>query len=153
MIKATVKNVAISLIILSMVIVVLVAVDISAELTVAKPTTKLRVSVVDINGSYVYNAKVTVCGQTFYTDNKGLSPVMELTDIGNSYDGTVTSWHTANVVVTKDGYVPTVVLNAVITDSEMRQLTVRVYPTDSSQLPCVCYVETPPQQYLDSLIK
>lgn len=150
--KTTLKNVAIVVVVLSMVLVVLTAIDKASDVDVSANTTAIKVTVVDLNNLPVHNAQVTVDGQTFFCDNNGNSPVIDLANPTNSYDKTLTAWHTQTVIIKKDGYVPTVVLNCVIFDKETRKLTVKIYPADQSTLPYVCYVETPPADYLNQLI-
>ena len=104
--------------------------------------TYLRVTVTDLNGNPVHNARVTVAGQTFNTDNKGLSPAIELNGLTNCYDPSVTDWKTATVTVSGEGYVTAVNFNCVIYDGQTRKLAVRLYKTDDSDLPYTTYVES-----------
>ena len=39
----------------------------------------------------------------------------------------------------------------IVFDKQTRKLTVKIYPIDQSNLPYVCYVETPPAEYLNQL--
>lgn len=135
-----------------MVMVVLTAIDKANDVGVSTSKTAIKVTVVDLDNNPVHNAVVTVCGNTFFCDNNGNSPVIEIDAPTNCYDQNITAWHTQTVVVTKDGYVPTVVLNCVVFDKETRKLTVKIYPLDESKLPYVCYVETPPADYINQLI-
>ena len=150
--KATLKNVAIVVAILMMVVVVLTAIDKASDIGVSASKTAIKVTVVDLDNNPVHNAVVTVDGKTFFCDNNGNSPLIELDNLTNCYDKNLTTWHTQTVVVTKDGFVPTVVLNCVVFDKETRKLTVKIYPNDQSNLPYVCYVETPPGDYLEGLV-
>lgn len=150
--KTTLKNVAIVVVVLSMVLVVLTAIDKASDVGVSASKTAIKVTVVDLNNNPVHNAQVTIDGQTFFCDNNGNSPVIDVETLVNCYDKTITAWHTQTVVIKKDGYVPTVVLNCVLFDKETRKLTVKIYPSDQSTLPYVCYVETPPADYLNQLI-
>lgn len=150
--KATLKGVAIALSILAMVIVILSAVDKANDLTVSATDTTIKIAVVDLNDEPVHNAKITLCGQSFYTDNKGLSPLIELTQYTNCYDSSIMEWGTVTVVIEKDGYSPTFVFNCVVYSGQTRKLTVKVYPQDSSELPYVSYVESPPDDYVKSLL-
>ena len=150
--KATIKNVAVALAILAAVMGTLVAVDASSEVAVAVTNTFVKVAVVDLDGAPVHNAKVTVGGASFYTDNKGLSPSIELAKLSNSYDVSITEWGTVTVMVEKDGYAPTFVFNCVVYNGQARKLTVKVYPQDGSELPYVSYVETPPEDYIKGLL-
>lgn len=151
--KATLKNTAVFLVILSMVMVVLVAVDTASEMTANTVQASIRVTVVDLEGNVVHNAKIKVQGQTFYTDNNGLSPSVQLSSLTNSYDGNITNWYTVNVVVEKEGFVPAVLFNCVVYSGSTRKLTVRLYASDSSDLPFVSYVESPPDDFVQQLIK
>ncbi len=72
-----------------MVMVVLVAVDKANGITVAANNTHIKITVVDLNNNPVHNAKVTVSGKSFYTDNNGYSPSIELQDLLNSYDADI----------------------------------------------------------------
>lgn len=150
--KTTLKNVAIVVVVLSMVMVVLTAIDKASDVGVSATKTAIKVTVVDLNNNPVHNAQVTIDGQTFFCDNNGNSPVIDVANLTNCYDITITAWYTQTVVIKKDGYVPTVVLNCVLFDKETRKLTVKIYPADQSTLPYVCYVETPPTDYLNQLI-
>lgn len=150
--KATLKNVAIAVAILMMVVVVLTAIDKASDIGVSASKTAIKVTVVDLDNNPVHNAVVNVDGKTFFCDNNGNSPLIELDSLTNCYDKNLTAWHTQTVVVTKDGFVPTVVLNCVVFDKETRKLTVKIYPNDQSNLPYVCYVETPPADYLEGLV-
>lgn len=134
-----------------MVLVVLAAIDKANDIGVSASKTAIRVTVVDLDNKPVHNAVVTINGNTFYCDNNGNSPTIEMTTLSNCYDANISSWHTQTVVITKEGYVPTIVLNCVVFDKQTRKLTVKIYPIDQSNLPYVCYVETPPDEYLNQL--
>lgn len=150
--KATLKNVAAALCLLAMVIVVLTAIDRSVNTAVAIADTSIRVAVVDLNGATVHNAKVTVANGSFYTDDKGFSPSIEIEKLTNCYDGALTEWGTVTVIVEKDGYAPAIVLNCVCYKGQTRKLTVKIYPADGSELPYVTYVESPPDEYIKTLL-
>jgi len=150
--KTTLKNVAIAIALLAMVVVVLSAIDKASDIGVSASKTAIKVTVVDLDNNPVHNAVVTIGEKAFFCDNNGNSPVIELDTLTNCYDKDVTSWHTQTVIVTKDGFVPTVVLNCVVFDKETRKLTVKIYPMDQSNLPYVCYVETPPADFLEGLV-
>ena len=150
--KATFKNVAFALTVLAMVIVVLTAVDTASSIDVNNADTFLRVTVVDLDDKPVHNAEISLCGAVFFTDNKGLSPNIQLPKETNFYNTEITQWHTVNVVIKKDGYVPAVVLNCVVYDNQTRRLTVKLYQSDGSNLPYVCYVESPPSDFLQEMI-
>lgn len=115
--------------------------------------TYIKVTAVDLDGNPVHNAQVTVNGNTFNTDNKGLSPAMELSSLTNCYDDAIAEWKTVTVVVKRDGYVPALVFNCVVYVGQTRKLTVKLYPVDGSNLPYVSYVESPPDEYIQGLIK
>ena len=83
--KATLKSVAAALTVLALVLSVLTVLDRSAISASAK-STNIRVTVVGLDNLPVHNARVTVAGKTFYTDNKGVSPVIELDALTNCYD-------------------------------------------------------------------
>ena len=150
--KATLKGVAIALSILAMVIVILSAVDVASNVTVSATDTYVKVAVVDLNDNPVHNAKVTICAQSFFTDNKGLSPSIQLAEYTNCYDSAITDWGTVTVIIEKEGYTPTFVFNCVVYNGQTRKLTVKVYPQDASELPYVSYVESPPDDYVKSLL-
>ena len=150
--KATFKNVAVALLILAAVMGTLIAVDASSQTAMAVTNTFVKVAVVDLDGAPVHNAKVTVGQVSFYTDDKGLSPSIELATLTNSYDASITDWGTVTVVVEKDGYAPTFVFNCVVYNGQTRKLTVKIYSQDGSELPYVSYVETPPEDYLQKLL-
>ena len=150
--KATLKGVAIALSILAMVIVILSAVDAANDVTVSATDTYVKIAVVDLNDEPVHNAGITIGAQNFFTDNKGLSPSIELSQYTNCYDSKITEWGTVTVIIEKDGYTPTFVFNCVVYAGQTRKLTVKVYPKDASELPYVSYVESPPDDYIQSLI-
>lgn len=150
--KTTLKNVAIAVSILMMVVVVLTAIDKASDIGVSASKTAIKVTVVDLDNNPVHNAVVKIGSKTFFCDNNGNSPVIELDTLANCYDKNITTWHTQTVIVTKDGFVPTVVLNCVVFNKETRKLTVKIYPMDQSNLPYVCYVETPPADFLEGLV-
>lgn len=150
--KATLKSVAVALSILAMVIVVLFAVDSAYNVSVSATDTYIKIAVVDLDNMPVHNAKVTIGKQSFYTDNKGLSPSIEIADFTNSYDSAIVEWGTVTVMIQKDGYAPTFVFNCVVYNGQTRNLTVKIYQNDASELPYVSYVETPPDDYIQSLI-
>ena len=150
--RATFKSVAVALAVLFVVVGVLAAVDASSNVAVAVANTYIRIAVVDLDGAPVHNAKVTVGEAGFYTDNKGMSPSIELATISNSYDATITEWGTVTVKVEKDGFVPTFVFNCVVYNGQTRKLTVKIYTEDGSELPYVSYVESPPDGYVQNLL-
>lgn len=150
--KTTFKNVAVALAVLAVVIVLLTAIDGGITEQAASIKTYLKVTVVDLDGTPVHNAQVTVLGNTFNTDNKGLSPAMELDNPANCYDDSITEWRTVTVAVQKDGYAPAVVFNCVVYAGQTRKLTVKLYDADGSDLPYVTYVESPPDEYVKQLL-
>lgn len=150
--KATLKGVAIALSILAMVIVILSAVDKANDVTVSTTDTYLKIVVVDLNDTPVHNAKITIGELSFYTDNKGMSPTIQLPSFINCYDSAITEWGTVTVVIQKDGYAPTFVFNCVVYNGQTRKLTVKVYQQDASELPYVSYVESPPDDYVKGLL-
>ena len=150
--RATFKSVAVALAILAVVVGVFMAVDASSKAAVAVVNTYIKIAVVDLDGAPVHNAKVTVGEVSFYTDNKGLSPSIELVTLCNSYDATITEWGTVTVKVEKDGFVPTFVFNCVVFNEQTRKLTVKIYPQDASELPYVTYVESPPDGYIQGIL-
>lgn len=132
--------------------VVLAVVDTYSDTSVSTAETHVKVTVVDLNGAPIHNAQISIDGQSFYTDNKGLSPAIDIDNLSNCYDSAITVWGTVTVVVQKDGYTPAFVLNCVVYSGQTRKLTVKIYPLDSSDLPYVSYVESPPDDYLKSLL-
>lgn len=153
MFKATLKSVAVALSVLAAIILILTAVDGAQNMTASAKNTFVKVAVVDLDGNPVHNAEVTVEEQTFFTDNNGLSPSIELKTLSNSYDPSVAEWGTVTVTVVGKGYIPTFVFNCVVFRNQTRQLTVRIYPEDASELPYVTYVESPPNDYLQHLLQ
>lgn len=150
--KATFKSVAVALSILAVVVIVLMAVDANSATDVLSKKTYIRVTVVDLNNAPVHNARVTIGEQSFNTDNKGLSPNIELSGLTNCYDGDIAEWKTVTVAVQKDGYAPAVTFNCVVYVNQTRKLTVKLYPADGSDLPYVTYVESPPDDYVKEII-
>lgn len=130
---------------------ILTAVDGAQNVNALPKDTFLKVTVVDLDGVPVHNAEVTVGEQSFFTDNKGLSPSIQLVSFSNCYDASVTEWGTVTVKITKEGFSPCFVFNCVVYRDKTRRLTVKIYPKDASDLPYVCYVESPPDDYIKGL--
>lgn len=136
-----------------MAVIALIIADASIYANVsARSKTCLRVTVVDLDGNPIHNAQVTVNSQTFNTDNKGLSPAIELNGLTNCYDDAIEEWKTATVTVRKEGYVTAINFNCVVYVSQTRKLTVRLYDVDASELPYTSYVESPPDEYVKELL-
>ena len=150
--KATFKSIAVALAVLIVIVSVLAAVDAKSNVSAAVSNTFIKVVVMDLDGTPLHNAKVTVGNASFFTDNKGSSPSIELSKISNSYDASVTDWGTVTVVVERDGFAPTFVFNCVVYRGQTRKLTVKAYPKDGTSLPYVSYVESPPDEYIKGLL-
>lgn len=152
--KATLKNVSVALAILAVVVAALAICDDSlpSVSSAGNAATYVRVCVTDLQGMSVHNARVTVLGQTFCTDNNGRSPLIDVSSAGNAYDSAAVGWKTVTAVVCCEGYVAAVALNYTVLCGETRNVTVKVYPVDASDLPYVCYVEAPPAEYMQQLI-
>lgn len=150
--KATFKSVAVALSVLAITVAVLMVVDANITTDVSANKTYLRVTVVDLNNNPVHNAKVAVSDASFNTDNKGLSPAIELNSLTNSYDSSIAEWKTATVTVSCEGYVTAVSFNCIIYVGQTRKLTVKLYPVDGSDLPYTVYVESPPSDYVKQLL-
>ena len=149
--RVTVKNFIVSMCVMVALLVFVQILDNSLSVS-ASQGQSIRIIVTDINDRAVHNALVTVESHSgFYTDNNGYSPVIRLDGVENSYDKSITDWYTVTVTVSIEGYVDTVVLNCVVYAQQTRTLNVRIYPVDSSELSVVCYVESPPDSYLQSL--
>ena len=149
--RVTVKNFIVSMCVMVALLVFVQILDNSLSVS-ASQGQSIRVIVTDINDRAVHNALVTVESHGgFYTDNNGYSPVIRLDGVENSYYKSITDWYTVTVTVSIEGYVDTVVLNCVVYAQQTRTLNVRIYPVDSSELSVVCYVESPPDSYLQSL--
>jgi len=125
-----------------------------ATQTSAQGQTSVRVEVVDESGAPLHNATVKVQGvdNRFLTDDKGNSPVIETGARRNAVDATQTEWYCVNVLIEKEGYVPTFLINVVVISGQTRLVKAKVYADDDSHLPYVCYVESPPDDYLRSLV-
>lgn len=149
--KATFKNVAIAIAVLAVATGVFAYVD-SVAVSANSAQTCLKVTVVDLEGNPLHDAQVKVGDGIFYCDNKGRTAQIQPSILVNSYDSSIDSWYTAHVVVQKDGYVPSVVVNCVLSHGQTRQLTVRMYPLDGSELPFVIYVERPPSNFVKDLL-
>ena len=115
-------------------------------------TNLLKVSVCDLEGKPLQNATVTVLetGQKFLCDNQGRSPLFEIETQENHY-GRNLDWFLVTLLIEKEGYVNTAIVNCVIYVNQTRQLTVKMYQADQSALPFVCLVESPPETFLQSL--
>lgn len=114
---------------------------------------KLKVLVSDLEGNPLKNATVTIkeTGQTFLCDNQGRSPLFEIDTLNNPYGNF--DWFTITLLVQKEGYVNAVVIGCVIYQNQTRLLKVQMYPSDQSDLPFVCLVESPPSSFLNSLFE
>ncbi len=154
MIRLTKYNFIITTLALVLVVCCLMLVDNSTVDVSASDSTRIRVTVVDVlDGSVVHNATVDISGSAeFFTDNTGLSPTIDVPIVANMYDSTITDWYCVDVVVAKSGYVPTIVVGCVLYTNQLRQLTVYLYQLDSDSPQYVCYVESPPSDYLLSLV-
>lgn len=150
--KATLKSIIVALTVLAVVVGTLLVLDAGNVVGVKKSITAIKVTAVDLSGNSIHNASVTVCGQTFFTDDKGCSPQITPNVLVNCYDGSITDWYTTTIAVTCDGYVPSVVFNAVLFDGQTRRLIVKMYPVDDSELPFVSYVESPPDEYVKKIL-
>lgn len=150
--KASFKSLAIVLVFFAFTLAVLAAVDYAVNADIAASDAGLRVTVCDLEGNPVHNAQVLVNSEVYYSDDKGLSPSIALTNLTNIYNAAETQWYTVNVIVKSDGYVPSVILNCVMYSGQTRHLTVKIYPCDSSELPYICYVESPPHEYLKQIL-
>ncbi len=152
MLKTTLKSVAVALSILAAVIIILTAVDGVKNVSKTLEDTCIKVTVVDLDGSPVHNAIVTIDGQSFYTDNKGSSPSISLKQLTNCYDRSIAEWGTVTVRIDKENYSPAFVFHCVVYRLDTRYLTVKIYPADNSDLPYVSYVESPPDEYIQGLL-
>ena len=150
--KATLKSIIVALTVLAVVVGTLLVLDAGNVVGVKKSITAIKVTAVDLSGNSIHNASVTVCGQTFFTDDKGCSPQITPNVLVNCYDVSITDWYTTTVAVTCVGYVPSVVFNAVLFDGQTRRLIVKMYPVDDSELPFVSYVESPPDEYVKKIL-
>lgn len=146
------SSVVIAMIIIAMLTVIFIAVDNATTMANQDSKTYVRVTVVDLQNKPVHNARVTVGNTSFFTDNNGCSPLIQLTDLTNSYDSSITDWYTCNILVTCNGYVPASVFNCVTYHLQTRNITIKIYPNDSSTLPFISYVESPPSAYVEQLL-
>ena len=153
MFKTTLKSVAVALSILAAVLTALTVADGVRNVSATAKSTSIKVTVVDLDGIAVHNAEVTVEGKSFFTDNKGVSPSIDIETLSNCYDSAVSEWGTVTVQVAAEGFVPSFVFNCVVYRDDTRRLTVRLYPSDGSELPYVCYVESPPDDYVRGLFE
>ena len=101
--KATLKSIIVALTVLAVVVGTLLVLDAGNVVGVKKSITAIKVTAVDLSGNSIHNASVTVCGQTFFTDDKGCSPQITPNVLVNCYDGSITDWYTTTVAVTCDG--------------------------------------------------
>ena len=151
--KLTVKLIGIAMVLF--VCAILLVTSLNTQSTAyLQSNAQIKVCVVDLEGKPVHNAKVGIVGDSiqFYTDNNGNSPLVDLSTRQNAYNPEITQWYTINLQISKSGYVDAFVLNCVVYVANVRNVTVRVYSKDSSDLPFVCYVESPPNDYLQGLI-
>lgn len=150
--KATYKNIAIALAFIAVALVVLTIVDSRAGVPANVNNTDLKVIVADLDGNPLVGAQVSALGKTVTSGEKGICSAIDCSDATNGVDSSQTDWATVNVVVKKSGYVPTFVFCCVVPVGQSRKLTVRMYKADDSDLPYVCYVESPPDGYIKQLI-
>ena len=152
--RANFKNLPFALVMLAAILSVLAAVDrsnIGVQTSVAD--TCVRVTVLDLYGNVVPDAEVKVYDESFLTDGNGASSSIKIAKLINSYDDSITEWYTVNLVIIKDGYVPTVMFNCIVYRGKTRNISVKIYPEDASDLPYVSYVESPPDDYVREIIK
>lgn len=153
MIKLTWKNFIVSTVTLVAIVVGISFVDNNNSQGVTVGTgTALKVYVVDSDGKPLHNAVVNVGEMSFYTDNMGYSPSIDIPQTPNIYDNSISNWFTVNVTVSKGGYITTIVVQCVLNTNSTRQLTIHMIAEDSTSPPYVCYVESPPDSYLMSLL-
>lgn len=118
-----------------------------------KNLTALKLKVTDLDGNAVSKAQITLveCGSSFFTDNNGLSPTMEV-QISKTALNVNEDWSTVTVVVSCEGFVTTVLFNCVVKDNQTRgDLTIRLFKLDQSELPYVAIVEVPPDDFIKNL--
>lgn len=151
--KATVKNVCIALAFIAVALIALTIADSHKDVSVSNAGTDLVVVVLDLDGNPVVGATVTVLGKTAQSGAKGVTQSIDCSSATNGVDGSATDWLTANVTVKKSGFVPAIVFCCVLPKGQTRKLTVRMYPSDGSDLPYVCYVESPPDSYVKELLQ
>jgi hypothetical protein len=138
--------------VLVVVVLTLSSIDRASSGNIDPAVTTLKVTVVDINDNVVHNAKITVVGGTsFFSDNKGMSPAIVVPNCANWYDSGIDEWFCVNVTVSKEGFVDTIVVGCVMYTGNLRSLTVRLFKADGSDLPYVCYVESPPDSYMQGV--
>ena len=113
-----------------------------------KNLTALKLKVTDLDGNAVSKAQITLveCGSSFFTDNNGLSPTMEV-QISKTALNVNEDWSTVTVVVSCEGFVTTVLFNCVVKDNQ----TIRLFKLDQSELPYVAIVEVPPDDFIKNL--
>ncbi len=118
-----------------------------------KSITALKIKVTDLDGNAISKAQIKLVesGASFFTDNNGLSPTMEI-QISKTALNVNESWSTVTVVVSREGFVTTVLFNCVVPDNQTRgDLTIRLFKLDQSELPYVAIVEVPPDDFIQSL--
>lgn len=112
-------------------------------------TASLVVEVVDFNNQPIDNAIINVIdtNSTTTSGTDGTTPSIFLSQIPFLDKG----WYGLTVTVKRSGYVDTVIYGCVILPNQTRTLKVRMY-NDDGTLPFVCYVECPPNDYIDKIL-
>lgn len=147
--KYVLRSICVALLVFAAFVVTALIVE-SKTASVSVAPTQLRVHAEDLDGKPVVGAKVCACGVSVVTDVTGDATIV-VSEPTNRYVASA-NWCAADVVVVKDGFVPTVVVGCVYYVEQTRKLTVRMYQRDDSELPMVTYVESPPADYLKNLI-
>lgn len=119
-----------------------------------KNITALKIKVVDVGGNPVQKAKITVVENniSFFTDNNGLSPTIEI-QISKTALNVNQNWSTVTIVVSHDSFASTILFNCVVYDNQIRDdLTIRLFKLEQSQLPYAAIVEVPPDEFIRNLL-
>lgn len=115
--------------------------------------TSIRIKVIDTNNKAIKNAKVTILDDNifFYSDNNGLTPIIEVTFNINRLDNNA-NWSTISIFITKDGYASTLLYDCIIYKDRMRDgPTITMLTTNQTQSSVVTIVESPPDEWVNNL--
>jgi hypothetical protein len=147
---------------LGLCILVCIGVALSGALRVrSNRAAKVYVSVTDgFDGTPVAGVQVSIAqtGQKLQSDQQGNTENFTIARAESAYAdlplGLRADWQEVTVVLHHPDYVDTVVLNVAVTPGQQRQLSVEMFSKEdlpSQQIVTIC--ESPPQQWLETLVK
>jgi len=144
-------RVIVPILIISIIVATLAAVDNARGVYNDKNNTLLCVTVINLDGQAVEGATITIIetGQKFVTDKQGKTmPIPISRSVVAQYE-----WFHVTLTIKAKNFVDTIMINCAVYDDITRYLTVKIYPIDGSFLPYVVYTESPPDDYIRSILE